>query len=152
MRRLSAIAALVLLVACAVVVVVVAARSFPRGLVVAAIFLAAVLVAWAGIRRRGAWRIALLSAGAALLVAAIILTIVGGVILEILLAIACLLASMSLATRAFAVRTRLPPAARPQRPVVIWNPKSGGGKALAANLADEARARGIEPIELRPGR
>ena len=35
--------------------------------------------------------------------------------------------------------------------MVFWNPKSGGGKALAANLADEARARGIEPIELKPG-
>ena len=45
----------------------------------------------------------------------------------------------------------LPPGLAPEHPVVIWNPRSGGGKALAANLADEARARGIEPIELTPG-
>ena len=35
--------------------------------------------------------------------------------------------------------------------MVIWNPRSGGGKALAADLAAEARTRGIEPIELTPG-
>ncbi len=34
---------------------------------------------------------------------------------------------------------------------MVWNPKSGGGKALKSNLADEARKRGIEPIELKPG-
>jgi hypothetical protein len=34
---------------------------------------------------------------------------------------------------------------------MIWNPRSGGGKALAANLADEARACGVELIELTPG-
>ena len=45
----------------------------------------------------------------------------------------------------------LPVARAPAHPVVVWNPKSGGGKALAANLDAEARARGIEPIELRPG-
>jgi diacylglycerol kinase family enzyme len=33
----------------------------------------------------------------------------------------------------------------------VWNPRSGGGKAVSNNLADAARARGIEPIELKPG-
>ena len=36
-------------------------------------------------------------------------------------------------------------------PVLFFNPKSGGGKAERFALADEARARGIEPIELEPG-
>jgi diacylglycerol kinase family enzyme len=151
MRRLAAIAALALLVACGVVVALSAVESFPRGLVIAAILLAAVLAAWAGIRRRGAGRVAFLCSAAALLVAAIVLTFVGGLVLGALLAIGCLVASMALATRVFTVRIELPPAARPEHPVMIWNPRSGGGKALAANLADEARARGIEPIELRPG-
>ena len=35
---------------------------------------------------------------------------------------------------------------------MIWNPKSGGGKATAAHLDVEARARGIEPIQLQPWR
>jgi diacylglycerol kinase family enzyme len=36
-------------------------------------------------------------------------------------------------------------------PVLIMNPKSGGGKAEKFKLADECRSRGIEPIVLRPG-
>jgi diacylglycerol kinase family enzyme len=38
----------------------------------------------------------------------------------------------------------------PQRPVLFYNPKSGGGKAERFRVADEARKRGIEPIELGP--
>ena len=40
---------------------------------------------------------------------------------------------------------------RPRHPVLFYNPKSGGGKAEKFNLAEEARARGIEPIELTLG-
>ena len=54
------------------------------------------------------------------------------------------------ARAAFAIRAELPPAPAPQRPVLFFNPKSGGGKAETFALADEARARGIEPIELGP--
>ena len=35
--------------------------------------------------------------------------------------------------------------------MLFFNPKSGGGKAERFHLADEARRRGIEPIELSPG-
>jgi diacylglycerol kinase family enzyme len=35
--------------------------------------------------------------------------------------------------------------------VLFYNPKSGGGKAEKFHLADEARRRGIEPIELKLG-
>jgi diacylglycerol kinase family enzyme len=38
---------------------------------------------------------------------------------------------------------------RPQRPVLFVNPKSGGGKATRAGLAERARERGIEVINLR---
>ena len=44
----------------------------------------------------------------------------------------------------------LPQVPAPQRPVLFFNPKSGGGKAESFKVADEARARGIEPIELGP--
>jgi diacylglycerol kinase family enzyme len=40
--------------------------------------------------------------------------------------------------------------ASPQQPVLFYNPKSGGGKAERFSLDAEARARGIEPIELTP--
>ncbi len=35
--------------------------------------------------------------------------------------------------------------------MLFFNPRSGGGKAERFSLAAEARARGIEPIELKPG-
>jgi diacylglycerol kinase family enzyme len=41
------------------------------------------------------------------------------------------------------------PAPRPNHPVLLMNPKSGGGKAERFHLVDECRARGIEPIVLR---
>jgi len=40
---------------------------------------------------------------------------------------------------------------RPAHPVLIMNPKSGGGKAERFHLAEECRKRGIEPVVLRPG-
>ena len=39
----------------------------------------------------------------------------------------------------------------PQQPVLFLNPKSGGGKATHAGLAERAHERGIEPIVLHPG-
>ena len=35
--------------------------------------------------------------------------------------------------------------------MLLYNPKSGGGKAERFSLADEARSRGITPVELTPG-
>ncbi len=49
------------------------------------------------------------------------------------------------------VHVDLPSASAPRQPVLFFNPRSGGGKAERFALADEARARGIEPIELKPG-
>lgn len=39
----------------------------------------------------------------------------------------------------------------PRHPVLFINPRSGGGKAVRAGLADEARAAGIDCVELEPG-
>lgn len=39
----------------------------------------------------------------------------------------------------------------PRRPVLLINPRSGGGKAARAALADRARERGVEPVVLGPG-
>jgi diacylglycerol kinase family enzyme len=66
-------------------------------------------------------------------------------------ALVCLGLCLPLARRALAVSGALPPAPRPERAVVIWNPRSGGGKAVKHDLPGEARKRGIEPIELKPG-
>ena len=150
-RRIAAIVALALMVAAVVLVGFDAGSVFPRGLAIAALLVAGAAAGWVGIRRRGHSRTVWLAAGAALVVAAVVVAIGSGLELDTLGAIACLVASLAFAKRAFRVHVRLPAAPRPSRPVVIWNPRSGGGKALAANLAEEARARGIEPIELSPG-
>ena len=39
----------------------------------------------------------------------------------------------------------------PQRPALFLNPRSGGGKAARAGLAERARERGIDVIVLQPG-
>jgi len=38
----------------------------------------------------------------------------------------------------------------PQRPVLLINPRSGGGKAARADLAERARERGVEPVVFGP--
>jgi len=55
----------------------------------------------------------------------------------------------SRATLAFHVD--LPRVPAPQRPVLFFNPRSGGGKAERFALAKQASNRGIEPIELTGG-
>ena len=85
------------------------------------------------------------------MVAAVVVVLTGERLGVGLVAVALLLAGVGLAGSVFTVRVALPAAEPPKRAVVIWNPRSGGGKALSNNLADEAQARGIEPIELKPG-
>ncbi len=46
--------------------------------------------------------------------------------------------------------TAAPPVAA-RHPVLLMNPKSGGGKVQRFNLVEECRARGIEPVVLEPG-
>jgi diacylglycerol kinase family enzyme len=55
------------------------------------------------------------------------------------------------AAESAAARARLTAAARPRRPVLVMNLKSGGGKAERFGLAEECERRGIEPVVLRPG-
>ena len=150
-RRLAAIAALGLLVLAVIAAVVIAVNAFPRGLWVTACVVVALPLAWYGVLRRGAARWVALGSAALLLVAALALMIVvgpflGGVAVVLLLAFA-----LAAAGSAFVQEVELPAAPRPQRAVLFWNPKSGDGKAVKFHLTDEARARGIETVELKLG-
>jgi diacylglycerol kinase family enzyme len=60
-------------------------------------------------------------------------------------------AKAAAAAESAAARTHLTAAARPRRPVLVMNLKSGGGKAERFRLAEECERRGIEPVVLRPG-
>jgi diacylglycerol kinase family enzyme len=128
-----------------------AIANFPRGLVLALLLIGAALAAWYGLLRTGFARVAGLGSAALLVVVAVLIVILDSGIFELVLIGAMAFATVAVTKVAFAVRVPLPDAADPARPVLFFNPKSGGGKAEKFKLADEARARGIEPIELKPG-
>jgi diacylglycerol kinase family enzyme len=150
-RRFWALAALLLAIAAVAIAVAVTIARFPRGLSVLACIVAAIAAAWYGVRRRGmARRIGAVLAGV-FLAGAIVLVIVEGKVVADLLVVVAAAGAVGAARRAFAMHVVLVPVARPDRPVLFYNPLSGGGKAERFHLADEARRRGIEPVELRRG-
>ena len=149
-RQLAAAGALLLLFAALTLALIVAVQEFPKGLVVLGLVLVAGLVGWYGVLRRGAARVAGLSLGAVALAAALLLLLNDRAI-EVALIIGGILAAGACARAAVSRRTPLAPASAPEHPVLIFNPKSGGGKAEKFAVADEARARGIEAIELTRG-
>jgi diacylglycerol kinase family enzyme len=151
-NRLAAFAAL----GSAAVLVVLAVDVVVSGLLLGVVVLVglgvAIAAAWYGLIRTGASR--LLGFGIAILALALTIGALlakGDHVVQALV-IAVGLGLMLAATRA-AFRTHAPlsRAPDPRHPVLFYNPKSGGGKAERFHLADEARARGIEPIELERG-
>ncbi len=151
LRRLWAAASLLLALAAAVLAIVVAVARFPRGISVFVCIALAAVLGWEALRRRGAGRIVAASLGALALAGAIALIVLEGKpVLDLLIALA-LAGSVIAARSAFTTHVRLPAASRPARPVMFYNPLSGGGKAQRFHLADEARRRRIDPIELRRG-
>ncbi len=150
-RRVFAAAALVCLVAAVVAAVIEIVRDLPRGLLTIALLAAGVLVAWQALLRRGSARGVLAAGVGLLLVAAVVVVLSGDRFGFGLAAIGLLILGVAIARPVFRVDATLKAAAPPRRAVVVWNPRSGGGKAVSNNLPEEARARGIEPIELEPG-
>jgi hypothetical protein len=150
-HRLEAIAALLLIAASIVLAAVVAVQPFPRGRSVLACALLAVAAAWWALLRRGSARIIGAGASAALTVGAVLLVVLERRLLEDVLILAGISLSLAAARALYATHAKLPAAGRPVRPVVFYNPKSGDGNAERFDVAGEARARGIEPIELQRG-
>src|SRR5437764_7905802 len=151
MSRIAAIAALALLAAAAALAVVGAVQSFPHGLTVLACLVLGVVAAWFGLLRTGIARTGALVVAALLLAVAVVLVVVEGDLVLDVLVLGVFLVSLGLARSVFSMPVQLSPARQPERPVLIYNPKSGGGKAERFHLAREARRRGIEPIELQRG-
>ena len=149
-RQLSAIVALAVGAATIILAVAVAVSEFPRGLAVLGCVLLAGAAAWYGVLRRGVARVAGLTVAGLALAGAVALIVVGGGRFVDLLVLAGFLVSVAAARATLNVHVDLPSASAPSRPVLFFNPRSGGGKAERFKLADEARKRGIEPIELGP--
>ena len=150
-RRLTAVIALVALVATIALAVAVAVSEFPRGLGLLACILVAGAAAWYGVLRRGPARVTGLAVAALALAGAVVLLVADDSSLDELLVVVGLLIALAASRAAVAMHVDLPDASAPRRPVLFFNPRSGGGKAERFALAAEARARGIEPIELKQG-
>jgi len=150
-RRFVAIASLGLAVGATALAVVLAIERFPRGIAVLACLWLALSMAWLALRARGISRLlAAAAAAVALTAAGVVLVVVGGIVAD-LLVVAGFAVSLVLARTVFKVHVHLPTAPRPRRPVLFFNPLSGGGKAHRFHIEEQARARGIEPLELRRG-
>jgi diacylglycerol kinase family enzyme len=151
-NRLAAFAALGSAAVLFVLAVDVVISGFLLGVAVLVGLVIAVAAGWYGLTRTGAAR--LLGSGVAIL--ALVLTVAAvltnGDHIGQALVIVVGLGLMLVATRAaFRIHAPLDRAPDPRHPALFYNPKAGGGKAEKFHLADEARARGIEPIELERG-
>jgi diacylglycerol kinase family enzyme len=158
-RRLSAIVALVAVVA-VLAVAVVGFLQRPLVLVVAIVCLGVAIGAASyaltrtGVRRLVAAVVAILA-----LAAPLVLVVAYGRLLQLLLLIA-LVAVAAVATRYGLGRDIASLKSGPTpgalvgpavRPVLLMNPRSGGGKVERFHLVEEARRRGIEAVVLGPG-
>ena len=150
-RRLLAIVALLVAAATIALAVAVAVGEFPRGLLLLGCVLIAGAVAWYGALRRGPARVVGLTVAGLGLAGALVLLVTRGAPLVDLLVVGGLLVSLATALAAFTVHVDLPSASAPRQPVLVYNPKSGGGKAERFALVQEAGRRGIEAVELRRG-
>ena len=159
-ERASAAGALLALIAAAGLALLGIALHLLAILCVTIGLLIGVTGCWYAVSRRGMLRVMSLL---------VVLAALGGTIAglffahinwPLLLLIAVLAAVSVLAARHALRRTdqalradsaRLARARPPEHPVLIMNPKSGGGKAERFQLATECRKRGIEPVLLEPG-
>lgn len=150
-RRAAAAGSLLVGAGAVVLAIVLGVEHFPRGLAVLACLLVALLGGWLALRHRGTRRILAAALAVAAVVGAIVLLVFEGKFLLDLLVAVAFVCSVGLARVAFRVHVDLPTAPRPLHPVLFFNPMSGGGKAVSFHLADEARSRGIEAVELARG-
>lgn len=151
-ERLAAVGALVLGVVAALLAAQLAVERFPGGLIIVFFLAVAAILAGLGLISRGWIRVG------AFCLAALSLGFIFGVLVESgwnliqALAVAvALTAVFALSREAFSVRVPLPDVSPPDRPVLFFNPKSGGGKAEEFDLASEAEARGYRTVELTEG-
>lgn len=150
-RRAWAIVALVAAAALLVVLgylVVADAGRMLLGVVLLAIAAAGAAIA---LSHGGPLRVAALVTAGVSFVAAVVVLLVLGHPVEDVVVIALAALAVVATRRALRPNVHLPRAPRPQRAAMIWNAKSGGGKAVEHDLPGEARKRGIEPVELTDG-
>jgi diacylglycerol kinase family enzyme len=158
-RRVSAVVALAAVVAAmAIVLVALVQHLLWLVLAIVCLWLAFAAAAYA-VTRTGTRRLVAAVVAVVALVAPLLLLVLDGRLLHLVLLIV-LLALAGGATRHALGRdlkslksgpipgTAVGPA---RRPVLLMNPKSGGGKVERFGLVEEARRRGVEAVVLAPG-
>ena len=158
-RLLAAVA--LLAAALAVLLALVAAIDNSRALVVALLGVFVLVGAgWEAVSRRGTARtVALVVAGGGLVLLVASIGIADVVWWRAIAAAALAVLSVGAARSALhtgveevqAAPTPGSPVPAATHPVLLMNPKSGGGKAVRFDLANECRARNIEAVVLGPG-
>lgn len=157
LERIAAVTAILALGA-AIAIVALTALDNLGNIVVANVGLATVVVGcWYLLSRRGTVRLAALGL-VAVGIALIVWVLVAGDPKLWPWLTAGVIAAVSVGSAGYALRgaraaahTTGGPAPTPRKPVLLMNPRSGGGKAEKFELERECRERGIEPIVLRPG-
>lgn len=154
-RALAAVSLVAL--AAALALLAVGAMANVRSIVVAVAGVAVALWGgWYALTRRGATR----AAGVGGVVAGALILVVGVAAVELtwwraVLIVACAAVSEIAAARVLGATgdgaVAVAGSIRAAGGVLLMNPLSGGGKAERFSLAEECRARGIEPVVLRPG-
>ena len=143
------------LVAAVVYLLVVAVRRWEVLLLGVVSLAVLVVAAWFAVSRRGRTRVAALAVAAAAVAAFAVVMVTNQAVRVLVVGLLLTAASAAAARVALAPRRtdpgQAPTAPRAQRPVLIMNPKSGGGKVERFELERRCRERGIEPIVIGPG-
>jgi diacylglycerol kinase family enzyme len=159
-QRLAAIAAIAALLVAVGVVAILALENL-GSIIVASVGLALAIVGcWYSLSREGVVRLlalALIVVGTGLVVVTLVVGevklwpwVIAGVSSVVSVAAAGYALRSTQRRQAASVDVGTEPTPPPQRPVLLMNPKSGGGKAEKFELERECRERGIEPIVLGP--
>jgi diacylglycerol kinase family enzyme len=158
-RRLAALTAIIALVLGSICVILSALSNVRMVLVVLVSLVIAVVGAWYVVSRRGLVR-AVATVVVLFGLAALVVGVVAGDPKWVGIVAALAFGAISVAAATYALlggrQQRATPFAKEPalpaatHPVLIMNPKSGGGKAEKFDLVTECHARGIEPIVLHP--
>ena len=158
-RRLAAILSIALVVVVAIATVVLAIDRVGPLIAVLALDAVIVLAGWYALTRAGTTRLVAVAFGIAAVAAVVAVVVSESAGWSLVWRLALLVVAVALARYALSrdVRTLKStattgtPVPAAEHGVLIMNLKSGGGKAEKFHLADECRARGIEPVVLQPG-
>ncbi len=152
-RRAAAAAALIALATALIFLVAVSLHRFAALLASVVSLGVMVVAAWYAVSRRGKVRVAALVTMVVALVVFVVV-VVGSESIRVL-AVGLALAALAVAAAGYALGSGerdvdAVAAPRARHPVLLMNPRSGGGKVERFGLVDLCRERGIEPYVLRP--